>query len=301
MNFFNYLWSLLNRPLKKGTENKKWLTTLGEEFDELKQSIFKLRRAWLIKTASGKSLDLLGESRGLPRYKNEVDELYRERLLAAFDTYLFGGTYPAMKKTLSTLGYPDSEIQLLYEIDPQRWAEFNIFLDQERLKQLNNLDVVKKEVRRIKQASALPNYILTYYQTFRIRGRPIIGKSTTRPACGTIVANKNNFRKFYKFVGFLADSSFALDGMNIKEFHEPFVCSKKKKNINTGSSIIKDFNLVKTKESQINTIKVSSQKTKTMKKGFIEIGSFNMDSVKEKVYNQLPVCSKNFKSRKVVS
>ena len=198
MEFFNYLWGLLNRPLKKGKENKRWLTALGAELDDLQQSIFQLRKAWLVKTAPKEGLELLGEARGLPRYKDEDLELYRERVLAAFETYQNGGTYPAVKKTLSVLGYPNSEIQLLYNIDPDRWAEFNIFLNQEKINEAKNLDVVKKEIRRVKQASSLPNYIATYYQKFLLKPKDIIANSNLRPACGTISCYQDNFNRFYR-------------------------------------------------------------------------------------------------------
>ncbi|GAB6100447.1 hypothetical protein JCM16358_23260 [Halanaerocella petrolearia] len=332
MNFFNYLWGLLNRPLKKGEENKKWLTTLGEELDELKQSIFDVRRAWLVKTAPKNGLELLGEARGLPRYKGEDIELYRERVLAAFDTYQQGGTYPAMKKTLSVLGYPNSEIQLLYKTDPDRWAEFNIFLNQEKINETQNLDIVKKEVRRIKQASSLPNYIATYYQKLIIRTKEITGNSDKRPACGTITSSDNNFCKFHKYEGHAEKSIFNLSFQDIVADHKPQECSKTQKNVNQGLAVRSDFNLTKTTESESNqpvscgtlrggekhikfnaslravnltlksevvnknnVLQVSSQSTKTTQNGASELNDITIDANIEISSNAIPVCSSTTK------
>lgn len=260
MKFSDYLWALLNRPLKKGAENKKWFTVLGGQFDELKQVIFQLRRVWLIKTAPGKSLDLLGESRGLLRYKNESDELYRERLLAAFDTYVFGGTYPAMQKTLSSLGYSNSDIQLLYKTNPERWAEFNIFLDQKKLSELNNLDIVKKEVRRIKQASALPNYIFTYFENLRIRRIVIIGKSTRRRACGTF---KGKEKEFYKVPGYIKKSGLTLRSSVMNWQSNLRTCKSQLKTLRKGFKVSSNLSLQTGFEYKLNSLRVCSKNTKT--------------------------------------
>lgn len=295
MEFFNYLWGLLNRPLKKGKENKRWLTALGAELDDLKQSIFQLRKAWLVKTAPKEGLELLGEARGLPRYKDEDLELYRERVLAAFETYQNGGTYPAVKKTLSVLGYPNSEIQLLYNIDPDRWAEFNIFLNQEKINEAKNLDVVKKEIRRVKQASSLPNYIATYYQKFLLKPKDIIANSNLRPACGTISCYQDNFNRFYRYGGHLEKNIFSLLAQDITANFTPRVCRNDLKNANNGLKIktrlvIDEF--IKVKD---NKLKVCSLLTKTASQGSIEVNSVEIKPQITSRNNSIPVCSSTTK------
>lgn len=222
MKFFDYLWALLNRPLSKGEENKKWFTTLGSILDETKQAIFKIRRAWFIKTAPSEVLEVLGQARGLTRYSGESYEAYRKRVLNAFETYILSGTDAGMLKTLSALGYPNTQIQPLYELDPARWAELYIYIDQDIIRELGNFDIVQKEARRVKRAIALLNYVFTYYQTFKLRNYDLVGHSTERRACGTF---KGKEKPFNKIVGHVEKRNLAITSAFEYKINSLRVCS----------------------------------------------------------------------------
>lgn len=120
MKFSDYLWALLPRPFKVKSgddppETKRWANALGEVFDDIKISAFALRRSWIASTSEGKALDFHGEERNLPRYPGESDELYKGRVLAAYEMYALGGTDPGIIRTLELLGYPQAAIYPLYK------------------------------------------------------------------------------------------------------------------------------------------------------------------------------------------
>lgn len=152
MKFKDYILSLLpgflRRPDGTKTDIERWAEALGVSLDDLKQAIFKVRRAWLIDTATGPALDLHGRDRGISRLPGESDESYRQRLKAAYQTYALGGTNPGLVAVLKVMGYPEARIHELFKdgvVTPLhngqnsyngaarhqggvRWAEFKIFM-----------------------------------------------------------------------------------------------------------------------------------------------------------------------------
>lgn len=180
MKFGEYLWSLLSSPFKRAEDGelRKWVETLGEQLDEAKASIFAMRRSWLIGTAQGRALDLIGQSRKLPRYPGEDDEAYRRRLSAAWEIYRRGGTIPGMQEALRLIGFPDAEIYELYKDGPVapfhdgayrydrqvrhkggvRWAEFRVRtrLDDDKSLTRTDMAVLMDTIYRVKPARSMP-------------------------------------------------------------------------------------------------------------------------------------------------
>lgn len=152
MKFGEYILSLLPGFLRRRdgtkTDIERWAEALGVSLDELKQAIFRVRRAWLLDTATGQALDLHGQDRGIPRLPGENDDSYRQRLKAAYQTYALGGTNPGLVEVLKVMGYPNARIHELFKdgvvlplhngqnfyngaVRHQggvRWAEFKIFM-----------------------------------------------------------------------------------------------------------------------------------------------------------------------------
>lgn len=128
MTFKEYLWKLLTRPfkLKNDTESKCYVDVLGDVQEEAKRAMFKLRRSWVVGTATGKALDLLGEARGIRRYTGEADASLQRRVDSAYEIYMLGGTVPGMLQGLTSLGFPDS--QILEGQEGLSWAEFVVVL-----------------------------------------------------------------------------------------------------------------------------------------------------------------------------
>jgi hypothetical protein len=129
MTFGEYIYSLLIGPLKKtGSDISILCQSLGSRYQEIKDMIFSIRRAWVIETAPKWALDLHGQDRLLPRLPDEPDETYRRRLQSARTIYALGGTDPGIIDAMARLGFT-ATIQNVRQIDPLRWAEMNIYLE----------------------------------------------------------------------------------------------------------------------------------------------------------------------------
>lgn len=124
--FKDYIQELLTRPFRKekGFVIKDYSRITGDMLDDLKASIFRLRRQWLVTTASDRSLQMLGAERGIFRYEDEPLEIFRNRVQAAYELYALGGTLPGMTKALQALGYEHPEIT---ERTPT-WSRFRLTL-----------------------------------------------------------------------------------------------------------------------------------------------------------------------------
>jgi phage tail-like protein len=180
VKFGEYLWKLLPGVFKRKDDGdvRRWVDVQGEVLDELKLSVFAMRRSWLIATAQGAALDAIGKSRKLPRYPGEDDEAYRRRLSAAWEIYSRGGTIPGMVEALRLIGYPDAEVHELYKDGPVspfhngayrydrevrhsggvRWAEFRVRTRLEDEKALTRTDmaVLMDTIYRVKPARSMP-------------------------------------------------------------------------------------------------------------------------------------------------
>lgn len=235
MKFADYLWYLAHRPLKMTTKDEsevyRLFTVFGKILDEAKEKIFLVRRQALIGTATGKALDKHGNDRQLKRFAGESDEQYRKRLLAKYENAKAAGTYRGIVNLLKSLGYENAEVKPLYLEDPERWAEFYIFIDKKLMDELGNYEILVREVKRIKQASSLPVYVLTHYSDFKIRTRYIEGLSTTVNETGTIACGGI---KHLKNIGYKKTSTINIQNYAIKALSNLKSISKENKFINSG-------------------------------------------------------------------
>ena len=166
MNFGEYMFYLLTTPLKKNKNTNQFrifFRVIGKLFDDTKKDIFRLRKECCITTASKAMLQVHGEERDMVRLKGEETEYFRRRLLMKAVVAEMAGTEAGILYALQSLGYRNCCITPVWKEDPARWAEFylhlNIDLDTEpRL----DLKVIQEEVRKVKEASAKPNYMLHY-------------------------------------------------------------------------------------------------------------------------------------------
>lgn len=162
MNFLEYLWYLAHKPLKVKEESKsdayKFFKPFAKILDKAKEKIFIFRRQALIGTAIGKALDKHGEGRKIKRFPDEDDEAFRRRILAKPKIAKLAGTNRGIKEALKSLGFSDFYIEPMYIYDPERWAEFYIFIDVKDINLVNDFKIVENVVKDVKMASALPNY-----------------------------------------------------------------------------------------------------------------------------------------------
>ncbi|MEW5898174.1 MAG: phage tail protein [Bacillota bacterium] len=174
-NFAEYLYYLAHRIFKRGgADVDKWTKALGPNYDAALEAIFLLREQALVVTAAGAALDALGKERNMPRYPGESDELYRRRLLAAYQIYSSAGTIPGIQEVLRVLGYPQAAVHELfrdgviiplhngqYRYDGAavhsggvRWAEFKILMGiiEERDFTAAEADLIIEAINRVKPA-----------------------------------------------------------------------------------------------------------------------------------------------------
>lgn len=258
MNFHEYMWSLAHEPFKKSknpnNDISKLLHTFGEVLEDVKNNIFLIRRQALIKTSQGKALDGHGGSK-FPRYSEEYDEQYRNRLLNRKEQARKAGTVEGMLLALQSLGYINAEINPFYTLDPERWAEFYIMIDKLLLNKLNNFEAINQEIMKTKTSSSYPNYAFTYYDKLIFRTSNIWGFSDmSLRICGTFCIGKHNSPiRGYTLSKEKILSDFAIALQTYK------VCSKTTKC--DDEIFISGYSMPKTKISCSNSIVVKTYKT----------------------------------------
>ncbi len=183
--YAEYMVYLLHAPFKKvKKEYNNWkalMYVLGNHVAPLKNYIFLIREETAIETAE-KSLDIIGTGRRSPRYQAETDDQYRNRLLAKRTVAEMAGTKEGIIYQLRALGYDKAEVLPVpaetvrrYKFDgtirfdgthkwmpegrnQEHWAEFMVVLPTDNPGTLNNFEILKNEINRVKQASSLAVY-----------------------------------------------------------------------------------------------------------------------------------------------
>ena len=98
----------------------------------------------------------------------------------------WSGTKTGILYALAALGYEESTIEPFSYQDPERWAEFIIFLKGSKQSGINNLTVIDAEVRKVKEGSSKPAYGAEAGNGIEIRSQVFTGFSRY-PRCGEIV------------------------------------------------------------------------------------------------------------------
>lgn len=190
MDFTEYLWSLTLGVMRKikNTESDvyKVLNAVGNVLEDAKEAIFIVRRQGIISTAKGRALDLHGEGRKVIRYAGETDEQYRKRILSKKEIARMGGTAKGVVYTAQSMGYVRAEHVPMFKYDKERWSKFYLYIDKELMNQLNNFEILKKEVANVKKAGSYPLYVFTYYRGIAIKTDIEVGTSTQRYTCGKL-------------------------------------------------------------------------------------------------------------------
>ena len=124
--------------------------------------------------------------RDMPRLEGESIENYRARLSMKGIISEWGGTKSGILYALTALGYEQSTIEPFSYQDPERWAEFIVFLKGSKQSGVNNLAVIDAEVRKVKEGSSKPSYGAESGGVIEIHSETISGFSRY-PRCGEIV------------------------------------------------------------------------------------------------------------------
>ena len=171
-NFGEYMFDLLFGPLKKGKRAVNqffiFFKVVGRQFDDVKRAFFQVREEANVVSCSEIMLPVHGQDREMPRLEGEDAEGYRTRLSMKGIISEWGGTRQGILYVLTALGYEQSRIEpVAYDI-PEKWAEFIVFLKGEKQSGVINLDVIDKEVRKVKEGSSRPFYGLEAGECHRV-------------------------------------------------------------------------------------------------------------------------------------
>lgn len=163
--FKDYMFFLLHSPLKilQGkSEIYKLFNVLGNEFDEFKNNVLEVEKQSNIFSAKNFYLDILASDRNIARFQNETDEDLRRRIMLKPDVMKMAGTKKGVILALNSLNY-EANIEPCYLIDKNRWAEFNVIINDDLIKNSNyNFKIIKETVIEVKQASSKPNWVFRY-------------------------------------------------------------------------------------------------------------------------------------------
>lgn len=188
--FGEYMFDLLFAPLKRGKRSKNqffiFFRVVGRIFDGMKDDVFRVRAEANVATASPPMLTVHGRDRGMQRLLGEDDEAYRTRLSMKGIIAEEAGTKKGILRALTALGYDKSYIEPLAYQDPERWAEFIVYLNGSRRSGVNDLNVIDAEVRKVKEGSSKPSYGSEVSGGILIASRLQAGLSCY-PRCGEIV------------------------------------------------------------------------------------------------------------------
>lgn len=160
--FGEYMFSLLLCTLKKGKRamNQFWIffRIIGREFDDLRAAIFRVREESNVASASEAMLNVHGQDRGMARIAGEDAESYRTRLVMKGVVSTWGGTKKGILYALAAMGWDRSYIKPAATQDPERWAEFIVYLGSSSENSIPALESIDAEVRKVKEASSRPDY-----------------------------------------------------------------------------------------------------------------------------------------------
>ena len=155
--FGEYMFDLLFAPLKRGKRAANqfyiFFKVVGRIFDGMKKDVFRVRSEANVASASPVMLPVHGQDRDMPRLEGEDVESYRTRLSMKGVISEWSGTKTGVLYALAALGYEESTIEPFSYQDPERWAEFIVFLKGSKQSGINNLTVIDAEVRKVKEGS----------------------------------------------------------------------------------------------------------------------------------------------------
>ncbi|MEF2965678.1 hypothetical protein V3851_07535 [Paenibacillus sp. M1] len=220
--FVDYMFYLLFAPLKKVIKKNNqfyiFLKVIGKLFDQTKQDLFRVREESMIISASELMLGEHGRERDMPRLKGEEVESYRMRLMMKNVIAEQAGTREGILLALRSMGYDQSFIEPYYLLDPERWAEFIIYLGSQSPSGINDISVIDKEVMKVKPARSLPSYGIQEGSLIQVNSAFRSGYSEF-PRCNTIIcgtwSSESNLGQLFASVR--ADQS----GFKVSETYYP--------------------------------------------------------------------------------
>ena len=189
-NFGEYMFDLLFGPLKRGRKSVNqffaFFKVVGRQLDDVKKAFFRVRDEANVVSCSVPMLPVHGQDRDMKRLEGETAEAYRTRLSMKGLIAEKSGTRQGILYALTALGYDQSRIEPLALQDPERWAEFIIYLKGSKRSGVTNLSVIDAEVCKVKEGSSKPTYGMETGNVILVRSQTKTGFSDY-PRCGQLV------------------------------------------------------------------------------------------------------------------
>lgn len=165
--FADYMWYLLPSAFKKQRKKNQFAVyckIIGNLYDTLMQSLFRLREESILETCSNCMLEVFGNDYDMMQMKGETYEAYRKRLQMKALVAEKAGTLQGILYAMASVGYDNCTIIPFYLTNPERWAEIRINVYTGSVDDINTIDFscVVSEVMKVKKASTLPHYRFYY-------------------------------------------------------------------------------------------------------------------------------------------
>lgn len=165
--FADYMWYLLPSAFKRQKKKSQFAVyckIIGNLYDMLMQSLFRLREETILETCSHCMLEVFGNDYDMMQMKGETYESYRKRLQMKALTAEKAGTLQGILYAMASVGYDNCTITPFYLANPERWAEIRINVYTGSVDDINTIDFncVVSEVMKVKKASTLPHYRFYY-------------------------------------------------------------------------------------------------------------------------------------------
>lgn len=163
-SFREYMYTLLYGPLKKVKQStNQWylfFKVIGDLFDKDQIAIITARNQTFIIACEEILLNEYGKERDMPRLPGETTENYRGRLMLKNEIAEQAGTNIGIQNALIAAGFFNTHIEPFYLYDPERWAEFIVYLGENTVGVANDILSIDREVAKIKPASGKANYAI---------------------------------------------------------------------------------------------------------------------------------------------
>lgn len=176
--FGEYMFDLLFAPLKKGKRSVNqffiFFKVVGRIFDGMKEDVFRVRDEANVASASAIMLPVHGQDRDMPRLVGEEIESYRTRLSMKGIISEWGGTCQGVLYALIALGYEHSYIEPVSVNDPEKWAEFIVYLGHGNNSAIKELVTIFNEIQKVKQGSSRLAYFV-YIDNEPLNGELFLG------------------------------------------------------------------------------------------------------------------------------
>lgn len=160
--YIEYLLLLLPAPVKRVKNSLNYFVILcrfiGTLFDEAMEQLFFAREQTKILSCAPELLSEHGCDRGVPQFEGESADAYRDRLIAHFDIAQKAGITEGIRLAIHSIGYRNIFLEPVRKTDPNRWAEFFVWISDKVENVPVDLALLDREITKVKRATSKAAY-----------------------------------------------------------------------------------------------------------------------------------------------